>query len=404
MFSGRAHALPMLGVAVLACLGMLVGVPAAQADGLGGKKTTTQSQIDKNSAQTSKDQKTLNQASVALLQAQRALVNAQADLASKQQARQQAQAEDTQLAGLAEQAGRTLAARQADLRTAEQAVADGQAKVAAQHDTIGQVAQAAVQQNSTLLSWSMVLTDFDMSNISDRLQWATQSFASSEHAFDDLVTAQTQLQQAQARAQQAEQSAAAAKTAAAAASQAASDHLVVTKNAEAAAQQAQQSVTTQVAASRSAEARAQAAIKADKTKAAQLKKQLALIEQQIKDSAASVKHVTTVSATPARGGTSAASAQAIAKSLLGNYGFSTSQFGCLVNLWNYESGWRYTARNKSSGAYGIPQSLPASKMASVGPDWLTNPTTQIKWGLGYIKGRYGTPCGAWSHELSHGWY
>ena len=68
-----------------------------------------------------------------------------------------------------------------------------------------------------------------------------------------------------------------------------------------------------------------------------------------------------------------------------------------------ESGWRYNAEN-ASGAYGIPQALPGSKMASAGPDWQTNPTTQIKWGLGYIKGRYGSPCQAWAAWQAQGWY
>ncbi|SNR50550.1 lytic transglycosylase domain-containing protein [Actinomadura mexicana] len=101
----------------------------------------------------------------------------------------------------------------------------------------------------------------------------------------------------------------------------------------------------------------------------------------------------------------AGEAQAIAKRLLPSYGFSGSgQFGCLVNLWNKESHWNAHAANPSSGAYGIPQALPGSKMASAGPDWQNNATTQIKWGLGYIKNRYGTPCGAWSHSQSVGWY
>jgi len=96
-------------------------------------------------------------------------------------------------------------------------------------------------------------------------------------------------------------------------------------------------------------------------------------------------------------------AQSIAYGLLGSYGFATSQFGCLDDLWSRESGWRYNAEN-ASGAYGIPQALPGSKMASAGPDWQTNPTTQIKWGLGYIKSVYGSPCNAWSHEEADGWY
>jgi hypothetical protein len=100
----------------------------------------------------------------------------------------------------------------------------------------------------------------------------------------------------------------------------------------------------------------------------------------------------------------AGAAQQIAKGLLPGFGFSGSgQFGCLVNLWNRESHWNSHAANPS-GAYGIPQALPGSKMASAGPNWQDNATTQIKWGLGYIKNRYSTPCGAWGHSQSVGWY
>ncbi|WP_067798948.1 lytic transglycosylase domain-containing protein [Actinomadura formosensis] len=101
----------------------------------------------------------------------------------------------------------------------------------------------------------------------------------------------------------------------------------------------------------------------------------------------------------------AGEAQKIAKELMPSYGFTgDGQFGCLVKLWNKESGWNTHAANPSSGAYGIPQALPGSKMSTAGPDWQNNATTQIKWGLGYIKSRYGTPCGAWSHSESVGWY
>ena len=99
-----------------------------------------------------------------------------------------------------------------------------------------------------------------------------------------------------------------------------------------------------------------------------------------------------------------ASAQGIARSMMAsNYGWGDDQFSCLVSLWNRESGWRVNAAN-SSGAYGIPQALPGSKMASAGADWETNPATQIAWGLGYISGRYSNPCGAWAHSESSGWY
>ena len=86
------------------------------------------------------------------------------------------------------------------------------------------------------------------------------------------------------------------------------------------------------------------------------------------------------------------------------YGWGDDQFQCLDKLWQKESGWSYSAYNASSGAAGIPQSLPGSKMASAGSDWETNATTQIIWGLGYINGSYGTPCSAWSHSQSMNWY
>lgn len=94
----------------------------------------------------------------------------------------------------------------------------------------------------------------------------------------------------------------------------------------------------------------------------------------------------------------------IARALMPQFGFSSDQFGCLDSLWMRESGWNPAAQNASSGAFGIPQSLPGSKMASAGADWATNPATQIEWGLGYIRDRYGSPCGAWGHSESYGWY
>lgn len=102
--------------------------------------------------------------------------------------------------------------------------------------------------------------------------------------------------------------------------------------------------------------------------------------------------------------TSAAASKAYARGRLGAYGWGDDQYTCLVNLWTRESGWRYDASNSYSGAYGIPQALPGSKMASAGADWRTNPQTQINWGLGYISARYGSPCGAWAHSESTGWY
>ena len=100
----------------------------------------------------------------------------------------------------------------------------------------------------------------------------------------------------------------------------------------------------------------------------------------------------------------AGSPQQIAATMLGSFGWSASEFGCLDPLWEHESGWSVTADNVGTGAYGIPQALPGSRMASAGPDWQTDAATQIKWGLEYIKDTYGSPCAAWDHEQATGWY
>jgi hypothetical protein len=97
-------------------------------------------------------------------------------------------------------------------------------------------------------------------------------------------------------------------------------------------------------------------------------------------------------------------AQSIAYNMMASFGFDPkTYFGCLLNIWNRESGWRYDAEN-ASGAYGIPQALPGRKMASAGADWQTNPATQITWGLNYIKAIYGNPCRAWGFEEANGYY
>jgi hypothetical protein len=109
------------------------------------------------------------------------------------------------------------------------------------------------------------------------------------------------------------------------------------------------------------------------------------------------------SGAPAAGTPDPGSAKAIAYTMVLARGWGADQYDCLVALWNRESHWNVYAYNPS-GAYGIPQALPGSKMATAGADWQTNPATQITWGLGYITGRYGTPCGAWAASEARGWY
>jgi hypothetical protein len=97
-------------------------------------------------------------------------------------------------------------------------------------------------------------------------------------------------------------------------------------------------------------------------------------------------------------------AQSIAYNMMSQFGWNPSTyFSCLNNIWTRESGWMYNAENPS-GAYGIPQALPGDKMASAGADWMTNPATQIKWGLGYIQSTYGNPCNAWAFWQAHNYY
>ena len=103
--------------------------------------------------------------------------------------------------------------------------------------------------------------------------------------------------------------------------------------------------------------------------------------------------------------TSADSTVALGQQLASAYGWGSGpEWTCLDELWTRESGWRMVWNYQGSGAYGIPQALPASKMAAAGADYMTDPATQIRWGLAYVRDTYGTPCGAWAHETADGWY
>jgi hypothetical protein len=131
-------------------------------------------------------------------------------------------------------------------------------------------------------------------------------------------------------------------------------------------------------------------------------KVMAAHEEQAAAARAAHEHAAQARAAAARAAASG-DPRAIAKSMLAQYGWDASQFSYLNQLWFHESNWQVHAAN-ASGAYGIPQALPGSQMASAGADWQNNPATQIKWGLNYIKGRYGSPSGAWAHEQSSNWY
>ena len=136
------------------------------------------------------------------------------------------------------------------------------------------------------------------------------------------------------------------------------------------------------------------------------KKKTEISSEIIKEPVDKIVEVRTKQVT-SRGGVvsgSVAEYQAYAEKRCFDYGWSDADFQALVKLWNKESRWNPYASNSSSGAYGIPQALPASKMATYGTDYRTNYKTQIEWGLSYIKSRYGTPSAAWNHSCTKGWY
>ena len=153
---------------------------------------------------------------------------------------------------------------------------------------------------------------------------------------------------------------------------------------------AQKAAAAKAAAAKAAAAKAAAA----KAAAQQAAQQQATQQQAAQQTAAQQPAASAPSGSP----------QQIAEQMLSQFGWSSGQFSCLQPLWALESGWNVYASNPGSGAYGIPQALPGSKMASAGPDWESDAATQIRWGLTYIQGTYGSPCAAWSHEEADGWY
>jgi hypothetical protein len=163
------------------------------------------------------------------------------------------------------------------------------------------------------------------------------------------------------------------------------------------AEHEQKVAAEKAAAAKAAKAKAEAAkAKAEAARAAKAKAEAKAEAAKAARARAAANAAVKTQAVSAPSGTP----QQIARQMVG----SSSQFSCLNSLWEHESGWSVTAENASSGAYGIPQALPGSQMATAGGDWRTNAATQIKWGLTYIDSRYGSPCGAWAHEQASNWY
>ena len=163
----------------------------------------------------------------------------------------------------------------------------------------------------------------------------------------------------------------------------------------------QQTTARQAAAAQAAKRKAEATLVARQVAARQAVQQAV---QQSSGQRAAQQQASSQPAASTAAPAASGSPQSVAKAMLGSFGWSASQFSCLEPLWEEESGWSVTASNPSTGAYGIPQAVPGSKMASAGADWQTSAATQIRWGLTYIKDTYGSPCAAWSHEQANGWY
>ncbi len=171
---------------------------------------------------------------------------------------------------------------------------------------------------------------------------------------------------------------------------------------QASAQQASADAAAKKAAEEAArqKAAADAQAKADAEKAAQAAEEKRKADEAAANRSKARSAMAAVETAAPAVKVAAGSVQEIAQGIIGD----DAQFQCFSQIVKRESGWNYTASNASSGAYGLVQALPGSKMASAGADWRTNPATQIKWGLGYMNSRYGSPCGAWSFWQSHHWY
>ncbi len=228
---------------------------------------------------------------------------------------------------------------------------------------------------------------------------AAQAAAAQKAAQEKAAQEAAQRAAAQAAAQKAQQEAAAEKAAQAAAAQKAAQEKAAQEAAQRAAAQAAAQKAQQEAAEQAAAQAAAAAQKAAQEKAAQEAAQRAAAQAAAQKAAAQAQAASTANLS---GELSPAQAQSLARAMEEDrYGWGSGQFSCLISLWNRESGWRWNAENAYSGAYGIPQALPPSKM---GAGYQYDARVQISWGLSYIAQRYGTPCGAWGHELSYGWY
>ena len=284
VISCTSHKLRILvGVLLALLLGVALTLSGslAVADNLTDQKNATQAKIDQNQADITKAQADLQKAQDAVSTAKKNLAAAQDTLAQKQQAKSDAQAEDSRLAANLADAQSELAARQADVQAAQEGVAKGEANLTDQRNNIGLVAQTTAQQNTALVSISLLLTGLGTSQIADQVQWASSAFTASQNAMDQLLAAQKQLEDAQTAAQQAQDAAASAEAAVQTQKDAAAEHLGVTKQAEADAQAAADAVDAQVTANQQAQDAAQKALDAANAEQKQLQDDMNQILAQI---------------------------------------------------------------------------------------------------------------------------
>jgi hypothetical protein len=318
------------------------------------------------------------------------------------------------------------------LAQAQAAVAAGQATIDSQKSAINAYARSMVQDNLPLVNVALLIDADSTASLANRLQWIDTVLNTNQVDLDQLRTIQAELTLARIEATEAQQAADLAQQAAEAQVQATEAAHAAAEAAEArleaalAAEQAAQTTAAQVLSANQAQlAHAQdrlnaanAAVVAEERRKAEEARRAAEARAAEQARAAEAARRAEEARRASQGGSvppppppasgagnlSPSQAQATAYGMVQGYGWGDSQFQCLVWLWNRESGWRWSAENPSSGAYGIPQSLPASKMAAAGADWRTNAVTQMRWGLSYISSRYGTPCAAWAHSEATNWY
>ena len=405
----KSTMLKLVTVACAAAMAFATVVSSAQADSLADQKAQADAGVNQAQTNVNNAQANLNAANERVRDAQVRLANAQDQLAAAQQVWNQAQ-------DVAAAKAKELYEAQQGLAAAQQKVADGEAKIDAQKDAINAYARAIVQENMPMINVAVLINAHSTASLANRVQWSDTVLNTNQVDLDQLRVIQAELVDAQTQAQQAQEAADKAE-------QEAEEQCAIAQAAQEAAEKAQDEVAAALAEEQNAQAAAaqtlsngQAQLAAAQATQADIDNQIAeanrIAEENRRAEAARQAAAANQTSGGSTGGGSSsgggslspAEAQATAYGMIQAYGWGDSQFSCLVKLWTRESGWRWWAENPSSGAYGIPQSLPASKMAASGADYRTNAVTQMRWGLSYISSRYGTPCSAWAHSEATNWY